>query len=278
MANGGGRDELARTLRALRAAARLTQTEAGRRAGLGQHSVSRVERGLYRPTADEAAALATAYGASEADRRRVRELADELKSEVVPARVILSRGAASYQQRIGQIEAESRHIRAFHPTMVHGLLQTEAYIRVIFARGDVDATEAERAVAARLDRQRILDDPDHRFTFIQSEGALRWQLGSAALMAEQLDHIARWTTRAEHVRVGLIPWTTPAPMGVLHGFHLYDRRAVTVGTKTAHAIMTEEYDLAVYEDLFTELERLALFGADAATLAHRIAAEYRALP
>jgi len=265
-------------LRALRAAARLTQTEAGDRAGLGQHAVSRLERGLYRPTGDEAAALAAAYGAPAGDQERVRRLAEEVKTETVPARVILSRGAASQQRRIGQLEASSSRIRAFHPSVIHGLLQTPAYMRVVFTPGGgIDELEAERAVAARVDRQRILDEPGRRFTFVQTEGALRFQVGSAELMAEQLGHLAELTTRADQLRIGVIPWTVPARILALHGFHLYDRRAVTVGTKTAHAILTEQYDIDVYEELFAEFERLAVFGVEAAGLLRRIAREYRNL-
>lgn len=280
MTERGARDELSRTLRALRAVARMSQVEAGKRAGIGQHAVSRLERGLYRPSSDEAAALAGAYGASTEDQSRVRQLAEELQSEVVPARVILSRGAAAQQQRIGRIEAESELIRSFHPSTVHGLLQTAAYIRALFTADvglKIDLVEIERAISARLDRQRILDEPGKRFVFVQAEGAFRWQLGSADVMATQLDYMAELATRSDRVKLGIVPWTTPARTSALHGFHLYDRRAVTVGTETAYAIMTEEYDVAVYDELFAEYERLAVFGADAAALLRRIAEEYRDL-
>ena len=218
MTERGARDELSRTLRALRAAARLTQTEAGQRAGIGQHAVSRLERGLYRPSGDEAAALAMAYGAPTEDQERVCRLAEELKSETVPARVVLSRGVGARQQRIGRIEADSRLLRGFQPSMVFGLLQTQAYIRTVFTpANDLSEEEAERAVAGRLERQRVLADSNKRFTLVQAEGALRWQVGSAALMAEQLEHMADVATRYDHVRIGVVPWTTPAPRPALHG-------------------------------------------------------------
>lgn len=280
MTERGARDELSRTLRALRAVARMSQVEAGKRAGIGQHAVSRLERGLYRPSGDEAAALASAYGASAEDRSRIRRLAEELQSEVVPARVILSRGASAQQQRIGRIEEESELIRAFHPSIVLGLLQTAAYIRVLFTGPvgvKIDPVEVELAITARLDRQRVFEEPAKRFVLIQAEGALRWQVGSADVMAEQLEHLADLATRSERLRLGIVPWTSPVQTGALHGFQLYDRRAVTVGTKTAYAIMTDEYDIEVYDELFAEYERLAVFGADAAELLRRIAQEYRDL-
>jgi hypothetical protein len=68
--------------------------------------------------------------------------------------------------------------------------------------------------------------------FVLSEGSLRWQMGGAALMADQLDHIVE-ASRLPTVRVGVIPWTTPVRAAPMHGFDLHDRRAAIVGIETA---------------------------------------------
>lgn len=53
-----------------------------------------------------------------------------------------------------------------------------------------DLLEAERVAVARLERQRILEDPSREFRLVMTEGALRWRAGSARMMAEQIDHLA----------------------------------------------------------------------------------------
>jgi hypothetical protein len=73
-----------------------------------------------------------------------------------------------------------------------------------------------------------------------------------------------------NVRLGIIPWQAPAQVLPLHGFHLYDHRAVVVGTRSGTAIMGER-DVPDYEELFSELERLAVFNGEARALLDRIA-------
>jgi hypothetical protein len=62
----------------------------------------------------------------------------------------------------------------------------------------------------------------------------------------------------------------------LHGFRLYDHRAVVVGTRSGTAIMGER-DLLDYEALFGELQHLAVFDDEARELLSRIADDYRSL-
>lgn len=101
--------------------------------------------------------------------------------------------------------------------------------------------ELEQIVAARKDRQRLLDT-DREFVLIMTEGALRWHVGSPAVMIAQLQHLAE-ATRHRNVRLGVIPWTRPVRAGAIHGFHLYDRRTAIVGTETATAIITDARDI-----------------------------------
>ena len=49
----------------------------------------------------------------------------------------------------------------------------------------------------------------------------------------------------------------------LHGFSLYDSRAVMIGTRVATAFLTDSADVAEHEKLFGELEALADWGGAA---------------
>jgi hypothetical protein len=140
----------------------------------------------------------------------------------------------------------------------------------------VSEEETDSAVRARLDRQRVLDDETKQFVLIMSEGALRWQAGSPALMAEQAEAIAAATKRP-NMRFGIIPWTTPVDRFPIHGFHVYDEDAVIVGTLTATATITGTADIATYLEQFAALETFATFDDDARDHLARIRNEYRQL-
>lgn len=267
-------DELSATLRRLRQDARMSGTEAARAAGLSQPKISRLETGKQVPTAAEVDALCRAYDAPARTRQQLFTIARDLREEQVSARVLLQRGAYRMQERIGRIEAVSQLLRTFHPAVVIGLVQTPGYIRGLLGDSLPD-DETEQMVAARADRQRLLDT-DREFVLVMTEGALRWHVGSPAVMIAQLQHLAE-VTRRGNVRLGVIPWTRPVRVGALHGFNLYDRRAAIVGTETATAIITDARDIADYETCFATYQALAVYDADARQVFDRLCDEYRAL-
>lgn len=270
----GGRDELSRTLRQLRQAAGLSGAEAGRRAGFSQAKVSRIENGVNVPTPDDVTTLVRVYNASADDRRRLEAMARDVRAE--HRRVVLVKTPSGFQQRMGRIEQASAHIATFTPTVVPGLLQTEPYAHAIFSSADLTPSEIDKAVAARMTRQRLLHDPGHRFTLITTAGALAWRAGTPEQMAAQVEHIAE-STRIPNARVGIIPWGTLARVFPLHGWDLYDRRAVIVGTANATAVLTEPTDVAVYGDLLAQMEHMAVFDGEARAVLTRIASAYREL-
>jgi transcriptional regulator with XRE-family HTH domain len=272
-----GRDWLSATLRDLRKAAGLSGMEAARRLGTSQRRVSNIETGRFVPREDEIRALAALYRASADTRRQLlRAVADLRVSPTPRARIVLARGAWRMQQRIARVEADSARLRVFHCAIVVGLAQTADYARAVFADGgDITGEDLDRCVAERLGRQSILDS-GRDITLLMTEGALRWQAAGPAVMAEQLGHIAEISNRP-HVRVGVIPWTTPADVFPLHGFSVYDDRAVIVGTRVATAFLTEPDDVAEHVKLFGALEALAAWDDAARGHLGRIAADFRTL-
>jgi hypothetical protein len=200
----------------------------------------------------------------------------DLRTEAPKARVVMSRGAWRMQRRIARVEESAARIRAFHCAVVIGLVQTPEYARAVFSDGgDITGEDLERCVAERLERQAILTT-DRDITLVMTEGALRWQAVGPAVMAEQLDHIAEVSHRPA-IRIGVIPWTKPAGVFPLHGFSIYDSRAVIVGTRVATAFLTDSEDVAEHEKLFGELEAFADWDGGARDHLGRIAGEYRSL-
>ncbi|MGH3478045.1 MAG: DUF5753 domain-containing protein [Pseudonocardiaceae bacterium] len=178
------------------------------------------------------------------------------------------------QERIGRIEAASARLRSFHPALVIGLLQTPDYARALLS-GAYAGADLDRMVSARLARQQVLDT-DRTFELLMTEGALRWHVGGPLIMAEQVEHLGRVSERPD-VHVGIIPWTRAVTHPVLHGFHLYDQRAVMVSTETAMATMTDRRQIAAFEARFSLYAELADWDDDVRPVLERLAREYRAL-
>jgi hypothetical protein len=156
--------------------------------------------------------------------------------------------------------------------LVIGALQTAAYAATVFGVGEDDPLVAQRQAR----QQRMLAEPGRRWTFLQTEGSLRWQARSAAVMQAQLRHLVD-ISLAPNVRLGVIDWRTPVEIFPNTAFHLYDAAAVVVGTRDGTAIMDDAVRVADYRGLFDELESLAATGDEARAVLLRIAGDYRAL-
>uniref|UniRef100_UPI003F492E41 helix-turn-helix domain-containing protein n=1 Tax=Amycolatopsis sp. CA-293810 TaxID=3239926 RepID=UPI003F492E41 len=258
---------LSTALRTLREDFGISGNEAAKRAGLSQSKVSRAERGAFAPSPEDVAELCRVYRAPATVRRELMQMAQDLKEASHSARMTLQRGGWWMQERIGKIERTAARLREFSPSIVVGLVQTPDYIRALF--GDsLPPEDLERTVQARLLRQDILTS-GRTIDIVMAEGALRWCMGSPDIMAGQLAHLID-ISQAGHVRLGIIPFTTPATVPALHPFAIYDSRAVLVGTINATALITDAQNLRDYEDYWTEIQDLITWGDGARTHLERI--------
>jgi transcriptional regulator with XRE-family HTH domain len=275
---GRGSEDRARLADALRDARRktgLSGEEAGRRAGLTQTKVSRLERGIHLPTVDDTAALCRAYAIIGQARDELLALAAGLRQEQ-SSRVVLARNTTRLGQRIAKLEANATRIRSFQPMMVIGLLQTPAYQELVFGvrgSGELSFADATAAIAQRTARQTILADARKELVLLMTEGALRWHVGSPQLMANQI-HAIIAAMRWPNVCIGVIPWTTAVDVFPANAFHLYDEDAVIAATETATATLTGQADIATYSEAFTAFHEAAVFDDQARTELQRIETDY----
>jgi transcriptional regulator with XRE-family HTH domain len=277
-------DELSRLFLDLRERAGLSQPEAAEAAGITQSMLSRAETGRGVPNPEVTAGLARIYHATAAERQRLCDLASVMKPARMDSRLIMQRGRnLTFQARIAEMERSSILVRAYQPHMMVGAVQTPRYALAVFIAGaarssaPLDSDPAAELAAARAERFRLLtEDRERDWVLVMSEAALHWHAGSPAVMIEQLAQIAT-ATRLPHVRLGIIPLRTPARIFAPHGFDIYDSRGVCIGTRTATALTTDASDIADYEQLFGELERMTVFDDACREIAEQIANEYRRL-
>lgn len=104
-------------------------------------------------------------------------------------------------------EASARRLFGYDPQLIPGLLQTPDYARAVIAAIEPDLAEDEIAgmIRTRGARQRVLHwSRPALFCFYVHEQALRLQVGSTAIMHEQLLHLVL-TAALENITVRIVP-------------------------------------------------------------------------
>jgi transcriptional regulator with XRE-family HTH domain len=279
----GKRRRLGAELRRLRERAGIPGRLLAEQIGVSQSKVSRIESGAVLPSIPEVTGWAEAVHASEAATSMAVALADAAYTEVHPWDTALY-GRDDLQHEFQVIEARSRAVLVYEPSIVPGLLQTAEYARRVFAMFEPAYAESDipKVTAGRVDRQDALFDPSRRFDFLMTEAALRWRPGPSGVMLAQLDRIASLCT-LENVTVGVIPQLARAHAHVPHGFVLMEPKALEedafVFVETVHANLTvnDPRHIVLYRNHWSRLEKAAVYGSDVLDLLSRIAADVRGL-
>ncbi|UIX34580.1 helix-turn-helix domain-containing protein [Streptomyces sp. GQFP] len=108
------------------------------------------------------------------------------------------------------LEPEARSMRAYHPTLIYGLLQTRRYAETLLElHKPVEETTSEfvrSSVELRMKRQEVLtrDDPV-RLRVILGEAALRYPIGGADVMREQFEKLVKMNSW-DHITIQVLPF------------------------------------------------------------------------
>jgi transcriptional regulator with XRE-family HTH domain len=197
-------------LRHYRTAAGLTPEELGARIYLSASQIRKVEDGTRTPTealtqACESLPELNTHGAL----TTLREiLKDHLRQRAYPG----------WFQAWPDHESHARRLRSFQLVVVPGLLQIESYARAVLStRVGATAEELDEAVAARLERQHILDreNPPELWVLLD-EAVLRRPVGGPDVMADQLGYLAT-AARRPHIALQVIPMAAGAHEGMRGG-------------------------------------------------------------
>ncbi|MGL5811195.1 MAG: helix-turn-helix domain-containing protein [Nocardioides sp.] len=279
------REALGNRLRELRLDARLTGRRLASEAGWSPSKISKIEAGRQTPSDADVATWARICGRD----RLVPEFIASLRSldqHYVEFRRMFRTGMPSRQRSIAEIESRTELTRNFEPCFVPGLLQTAEYARYRFAEGGpgesergvpTSEAELEEAIAARIDRQRLLYRGDRRFHLVMTEAVLRYRVCPSDVMAGQLGHLVAMTT-VPTIRVGIIPFDASLSAGPLHGFYLYDDKLAIVELFTAILNISQSGELAAYERVFGQLAEAAVYGAEARAILTRTLARQATHP
>ncbi|MER6276516.1 MULTISPECIES: helix-turn-helix domain-containing protein [unclassified Streptomyces] len=199
------RQLLSSQLQEARKKAGYSQPDVAQETGWSLSKVMRLESGRVKISITDLKALITFYGLPPENAAELRRAAEEARRQPwwYDYRSLLSEGFQSY---LGY-EASASVIRNFEALFVPGLLQTEAYARVVLQQSVVP--EKEELLDLRMKRQeRMLGESSStELRFLIDEAALRRIVGSRELMDAQIRHLEE-VSALDHVSIGVVPFTT----------------------------------------------------------------------
>jgi transcriptional regulator with XRE-family HTH domain len=239
---------LGRELRRLREARGWTLSEAVEVLGNQATKLSRLENGQSSVRPLDVRILCEALGAT----------AEETAWAVETAKHCNQRGRwGGYRSIWGKhfrmavdLEQDATVINVYQTELIPGLLQTEDYIRVVFAAmsKQYSSETVEMGIKARLERQQVLTRPDlPQVDFVMSESAVARQVGDDSVMRDQLDHIIEVAKRPNvHVRVLPFKARTFTPE-VVFSFQMF--RIQSPGkARPLEVVYDEDYEDGRYRD------------------------------
>jgi transcriptional regulator with XRE-family HTH domain len=205
-------------LRRLRVDAGRTQKAVADSLGWSTSKVIRIETGAVQVATSDVRALLQYYDVKE-DAERILALTrtdeeawwDEYRSYFK-------------QQFIDFIAYEDSafRIRQFIGSIVPGLLQTEEYIRAVFASYMLDDEAMERAVRVRLRRQQVLAPENGRqFWFLMDESVLHRWIGGPEVARRQLLKLKELAQRP-NISIRVVPFSVGMHPGMFDSFTIYE--------------------------------------------------------
>ncbi|MFC9810845.1 helix-turn-helix transcriptional regulator [Streptomyces virginiae] len=191
-------------LRRLREEAGLKQAELGAIIFCTGSLIGMVENGRRVPTRDFSERLDAALGTGGVFSRLVG--------------LVLRSQLPNWFQPYAEMEARAAFISTYQCQLVYGLLQAEDYARAVLGVEKPD--ELDTAVAARMDRQRILarDNPPVLWVVLD-EAALHREIGGREVMRNQLAHLLSLQDR-QWLEFQVLPFSAGQHAGMMGSFTL----------------------------------------------------------
>jgi transcriptional regulator with XRE-family HTH domain len=261
-------EALGARLRELRKDAGLTGRTLA--ATTGQHftRVSKIEHGVQAPSDEDIRGWCQACSADDqipdliATARAVESAYLEFRRQARAGmkRVLGSHTVALYEQ--------TELFRIYEHNVVPGLFQTAEYAAAMltFWIKFLDTpNDLEAAVAARMERQRVIYQGRRRFAVVLEEQALRTWFGTAETQAGQLDRLLA-VMSLPAVSLGIIPMMTERTAVGSAGFWIFDNSLVALETPTASIEATRPQEIELYARMFGHLRSAAVYGQAARVL------------
>jgi transcriptional regulator with XRE-family HTH domain len=200
----------------------ITQMELGTRVFVSGGYIGQFEQAIRKPQLDVAQRIDEALQTDGIFERLWRKLIKE-------------QPYTEYFAHVAELERQATEICEYAPMVIPGLLQTPEYARAVFLASNPLAAEAyiEELLHGRMERTRLLKDTTRPvYWAVLHEAALRVPVGTPAVMASQLAHVAT-LMRERKVLVQVLPFAAGAhpEMGKLMKLMEFEDAPPTVYTE-----------------------------------------------
>ena len=257
-----------REVRRARLAAKMSLADLGRVIGYHPSQVSRVERGTRSYTEKFAEMCDKAF--PERGGWFHRFYLESRHWQATPP---------WFRNWIEEHEQCAVSLRIWQPSSLSGLLQTEAFaLALLRTFPGATATQIDERVAARMARQAILtrETPAPPTAwFLVDEAALHRCIGSALIMAEQLDHLLT-VAGLPNVTIQVVP--NIAHAALTGGFAIAEKAkssAAYIETALGGQVFEDAQAVRTLSVRFDALRTEALRGTESLCLIEEVASEWR---
>lgn len=171
------------------------------------------------------------------------------------------------EERLPLFERTHR-FRSYSSWLVPGLIQTRGYTEAVLRavqRRRVEKDDVTEAVAARMERQRVLHEGDRRFAFLIEESVLRNGIGGADVQCGQLGQLLTLGSLPQ-ISLGVVPMKADRTRMPVEGFWIFDSAQVNVELVSGYLTITQPGEVTMYAEAFAELSKLAVYGPGARAL------------
>ncbi|MFD9599425.1 helix-turn-helix domain-containing protein [Streptomyces sp. NPDC059970] len=258
---------LADRLGEMRRDAGLSGKDLAARLGWYPSKISRIENARTAPSADDIRAWCRECEAEDQTADLIRSLR-AVEGMFVEWRRMERAGLRQAQLAMRPIFERTARFRAYSSWFVPGLIQSRAYTEAVLRavqQRRVAVDDVDAAVAARMERQRVLHEPGKVFAFLLEESVLRSGIGGRDVMVGQLGHLI--TAGAQpNISLGVIPARPDRTRMPVEGFWIFDSTQVNVELVSGHLTITQAHEVSQYAATFAELSDHAVYGDDARSI------------
>ena len=272
---------LGRELRRLRDERGIKAEGAAVSLNCSQSRLSRIESGEIRIRVGDLMGMLTLYEVPLSDERakQMLEIARQIREPGWWQR--LGRLSQKYLTYIA-FESEATELYNFQPTLVPGLLQTEAYARAVVAVGRETESEAiEQSVDARMRRQAVVTRADQplKLVTVLSEAVLMCKVGGEDVLREQLIHLAEVSKRP-NITLQVLTFDAGAHLADSGGFAILsfghgDPDLGYVESAAGELYLEKQEEIGRLRSVFDHLRTLTLSPAESTKLIRERAGKWK---
>jgi hypothetical protein len=171
---------------------------------------------------------------------------------------------SEHLERLLELETDADNIRAWHPGLVPGLLQSVDYAAAAIATAApalAPEDVADRAAARTVRVDTLGQAPGRSARYVIAEEVLYRPLGGAAVLAGQLEHLLTITVLRPSLELRVLPTSSAGHPGLAGEFTLYrhgGRATVFVETLVGGTIITRPEATLAYSHAYDHVEMRAL--------------------